>query len=337
MNMINQTFDNLPQRSIYYFLATYPSFTPVESAEATITEQKNAYDFIKSIYEKLYADPSLLGFKTIPDDALGEWELQKSKPGLVPKIRTVINKTEEFINVIFNIALSGDNALEIKPAMLKKLANFTFPENTLNGLALLAKISGENSPTRKPYLLFSRGVFDVTAPYTQEVFGDMLPDRTAFDKLIAYLEENQFIRVDNKPINNQIALDYIKNYGDPNAELKSAWAERTHSGIEVTYDETKKYQPLFSMRVPHFNTLLKQSDKMNDTVKKFVTQTSKKCDACRYCVLTDKTGNRPLMFIPVDEYNICPFFCGFQYRWKTLNVDTVTNIIEMLKFIDEVL
>jgi len=336
MNMINQTFDNLPQRSIYYFLATYPPFIPIETSVVTDAEQKNAYDFIKSIYERLYADPSLLGFKIIPDDALGDWELQKSKPGLVPKIRNVINKTEELINVIFTIALSGDNG-QIKPSMLKKLANFNIPENTLNGLALLAKISDENSPQRKPYLLFSRGVFDVTAPYTQEVFGDMLPDRTAFDTLISYLKDNDFIRVDNKPINNQISLDYIKNYGDPNAELKSAWAERTHSGIEVTYDETKKYQPLFSMRVPHFNTLLKQSDKMNDTVKKFVTQTSKKCDACRYCVMTDKTGKRPLMFIPVDEYNICPFFCGFRYRWKTLNGETVTNIIEMLEFIAEVL
>lgn len=38
--MINKAFENLPQRSIYYFLATMPSFKAVSSHEATEEEQK---------------------------------------------------------------------------------------------------------------------------------------------------------------------------------------------------------------------------------------------------------------------------------------------------------
>jgi len=63
MSMIGKSFDNLPQRSVYYFLATYPSFYPVKAIDATEEEQENAYLFIKNIYVKLYENPSLLGFK----------------------------------------------------------------------------------------------------------------------------------------------------------------------------------------------------------------------------------------------------------------------------------
>lgn len=42
------------------------------------------------------------------------------------------------------------------------------------------------------------------------------------------------------------------------------------------------------------------------------------------------------IFANIGEYKICPLFCGFSYRWKTLNEETVDNIIEILKFIDEI-
>lgn len=364
VNMINKVFENLPQRSIYYFIATYPSFSPVQSETATAEEQKNANRFIKNIYEKLFADPTLMGFKTIPDNSLDDWEQQKEKPGLVPKIRGTTAKIEDFIAVIFQISLMGkpvdDNItidksdIQIKPSLYKQFKNFnikaittdtqysfTFPEKTVNGLALLAQISNDNAKPpkdgkQKPYLLFSRGIFNVNAPFTQEVFGNMLEDRAAFDELIAFLEGNNYQRIDNKEFNHQISLDYIKNYGDPNDELKWAWSERARGGIEVVYDETRKNQPVFSLRIPYFQDLLKQSDRMNDQVKSFIINTSKKCDGCRYCVQTDKTGKRPLAYINVNEYKICPYFCGFQYRWKSLDDKTVKNMIEMLTFIDEI-
>lgn len=79
-SMIDSNFESLAQRSIYYFLATYPSFYSVNSADVSKDEQKAAYEFIKGIYEKLYENPTLLGFKLVPDDSFGEWELQKAKP-----------------------------------------------------------------------------------------------------------------------------------------------------------------------------------------------------------------------------------------------------------------
>lgn len=75
-SMINKSFESLVQRSIYYFIATYPSFYSVNSANVSIGEQKAAYEFIKGIYEKLYENPTLLGFKLATDDSFGDWVIR---------------------------------------------------------------------------------------------------------------------------------------------------------------------------------------------------------------------------------------------------------------------
>lgn len=363
INMISKDFENLAQRSIYYFLATFPSFRAISSPESTESQQKNAYDFIKSIYEKLYVDPSLLGFKLEPDDSFDDWVPQKIKPTLAPKIRGTIKKIEEFTYTIYQIVtmgkseedimIIGSSKLPLKPSMIKQLANFgiqthrseenyllTFPVETVKGLKLLAKISTENvKPSwegkQKFHLLFSRGIFDVQAPYTREIYSNMFEDKNSVDKLIDYLDKAGYIRIDNKESGNSISLDYIINYGSPDEALKWAWGERTRGGVEFVYEEIRRNQILFSLRVPYFGELLKSVDKMKAKLKSFVINTSKKCDGCRYCVQTDKTGKRPLISVKVDEYKICPLFCGFQYRWRTINEDIVDSAIEMLKFIDE--
>lgn len=361
--MIDKSFENLAQRSIYYFLATYPSFNPINSDYANAYEQKAAYEFIKGIYERLYEQPELLGFKLSADDAFKDWEPQKAKPGLAPAIRSTIKRLEEFIALLWRISIHGQaeerlllvkkQDVEMKPSSVKQLATFgvrvskkemeyvlEFPFN-VKGLQLLAGVSAQNvkqpeDGRQRPYLLFSRGVFDVAAPWSREVFGNMFEDRKPFDTLIDFLELNGYKRIDNKEYNNQISLDYIKCYGKSEDELKWAWAERTHGGIEIVYEEIKKNQPLISLRIPYFGEILKNSGNMNQQVKDFIISSTKKCDGCRYCVQTDKTGKRPFAYVPVDNYMLCPLFAGFQYRWKSLDDKTVRGMIDMLAYIDEI-
>jgi hypothetical protein len=164
--MIGKDFDNLTQRSIYYFMATYPSFYPVVSSNANESEQREVYELIKRIYARLYGDPALLGFKLLPDDSFGDKEQQKEKPGLVTGGRKTIKKTEEFVGLLYEISLQGKvdgNTLTvnkgdmvIKPSEMKRLAVFdvqakkledsyriSFPVNA-RGLKLLAEISSSN-------------------------------------------------------------------------------------------------------------------------------------------------------------------------------------------------
>jgi hypothetical protein len=358
MQMINQTFKNLAQRSVSYYLATYPPFFPVQSSEATDEEQKNAYLFIKGIYERIYNDPTLIGFKILPDDSFNDWEFHKTKPQLVTKIRDGIKKIDQFLALIFNICTYNqidqntfsvsktDNP--IKTAAIKQLAKFdiqvkttdneylfSFPIKT-GGLKLLANISKQSASmdneVQQAYTLFSRGVFDVSSPWTLEIFKNMFNDQESYGKLMDFLIKNNYLRNDFR---ENINLNFVKNYGNVDEKLKAAWAERTHGGIEIIYEETRKNQPLISLRIPYYLEILKNADKMSEGLKSFVVNTSKKCDNCRYCVQTDKTGKRPLAFITVEEFNICPLFCGFQYRWKTINPVLADNMIEMLQFIHE--
>ncbi len=359
--MTGKDFENLAQRSLNYFLATFPSFYPAASADVGITEQEEAYTFIKGIYTDVFLNPSRLGFKVVPDDSLGDRQQNKDKPALVTDIRKTIAKMEEFIALLWRMSSQGaadgntlaveTGELDMKPAGIRQLAafgvrteksenayRFTFPVK-VSGLKLLARISAMNvNPVQynkeKPYLLFSRGVFSPAAPWTREVFGNMLADRRPFDRLIDFLEQNDFRRVDNKPYNNKISLDYICCYGSPEDELKAAFSERTHSGIEVTYEELKKNQFSLSLRLPYYKEILNNSGKMSEKVKRFVLDTTKKCDGCRYCVQTDKTGKRPLAHVTVENDKLCPFYPGFSYNWRTLDDTIVDDIIGMLQFID---
>lgn len=360
--MIGKSFDNLTQRSIYCFLATYPSFYPVSDENVSPDEQRAVHGFLLDIYKTLFDNPALLGVGPTPDDCLGDYEYQKQKPKLVPAIRGIISKVEEFMALLWEAALKGltdgnrlivsKQDIELKPSFIRLLAAFgaetvktdgayvlSLPVST-RGLRLLAQISEKNAryPLKnkpKPYLLFSRGVFDPSAPWSREVFGSLFEDRLSFEKLLDFLEQQGYTRVDNKECGNRISLDYIKCYGSPEEDLKFAWAERTHGGIELGYAEERRNQAYIGLRLPYFNELLSSSEKMNTQVKRFVTTVTKKCDNCRYCVQTDKTGKRPLAAVPVGEYMLCPLFAGFQYKWNTLTSEIADNMIAMLAFIDE--
>lgn len=123
-----------------------------------------------------------------------------------------------------NILVVKKHDAELKPLFIKQLAALglkvskkeneyvlEFPFN-VKGLKLLAEVSAQNvkppkDGKQKPYLLFSRGIFDVTASWSREVFGNMFAGCNLFDTLIDFLEQNGYKRIDNKEYNNQISLD----------------------------------------------------------------------------------------------------------------------------------
>lgn len=344
------TYQMLPQRVAAFFLSTMPPFRALPSPEATEAEQRAAYDFIRGIYETLYDDPSLLGLAPLPDDCLGPWQLQKEKAATVAKIRDMKKKTEAFLSLLHSLALPKEGASSaLKPLDRKRLSRFgvraegtsvSFPEECARGLGLLARLSEREAPDfpngKNSWLLFSRGVFDAKAPYTRELFRALLPpsDAVAFDLLLDFLEREGYQRVDHRPDGNPPSLDYVKSYGKADDPLKWAWAEKTHGGIELIYEEIREMPFLLTARLPYFAELLRHADEMNAQTRAFVLSTTKRCDNCRYCVQTDKTGTRPLAFIPVDGVPLCPLFCGFQYRFRSLTQCRAESLAGLLSFAD---
>jgi hypothetical protein len=77
-------------------------------------------------------------------------------------------------------------------------------------------------------------------------------------------------------------------------------------------------------------------DAMDTNLQEFVVSQTKKCDGCKYCVQTDKTGSRPLAYITVNkgQHNLCPYFPGYQYNWTQIDDKLADQLIGFLSFMD---
>jgi len=368
-----KTFENLAQRCVDYFLATMPQFKAVKSETANEKEQEKAYNFIKGIYESLNKNPQLLGLKNQADDCYPNWWTQKKeKPGLPAKIRSNIKSVSLFIESLYEIVHNGKadgdkitiavNDCNVKPAVIKKFSGFgvenekdsenyffTFPKGALKGLKLLAKISMDypqksslkiHDKILDKYFLFSRGIFDPRTPYMTEIFRSIFDNREAYDKLINYFENNNFIRLDNKEYSgsmkcDKVSFDYIKFYGKPEGKIGNCWKTRNFSGIEIAYDEMTQSQTRIGIHLPFFAEILENADKMSESLKKYVSEQNK-CGGCRYCVQMDKTKTKPLRLVKVGENNICTVFTfGYQYNHFYEGMWLPDSVIELMDFIDK--
>jgi hypothetical protein len=122
--------------------------------------------------------------------------------------------------------------------------------------------------------------------------------------------------------------------------IKEAWAERTHGGFGANYDPLMDIPALFWLRIPYYRKLLEQFNQMDNEVKDFVLGRGKKCNNCRYCVQTDKTGTKKPTFVTVEhkqKYAMCTYFPGFNYCWTQLDQANVNGIIGLLTFADRIL
>lgn len=63
---------------------------------------------------------------------------------------------------------------------------------------------------------------------------------------------------------------------------------------------------------------------------------TKCCDQCRYCVQTDKTGQRPLSTMMVAGEPLCPYYPGFCCAILELDAKRVSQIIALLQDIEAI-
>ena len=360
VSQIKSDFSNLPQRMIYYYIATYAPFYPRESSVVSADQQYAAHQFVYGIYNRLYDDPTILDLKLESDDSFDDYEPQKNKPMLAPKMRGIIKKIDEFIGHLYHLCLDGEligdtiklskQVYTIKNSTMKHLNGLGIPchattsdtlhnidHDTALALKYLAKLSAQSDDY--PALQFSGGVFDETSPYTIDIFRSLAGNDRAYLKLVDYFTQSNYTRIDNR--DGKISLDFVKEHGSIDSAVKSAWAERTHSGIEFSWEEIRRNQLHIGLRIPYFAKLLAGIDNASPNIRQYVVRQSKKCDNCNYCIQTDKTGTRPKSYVPVqfDEatYNICPLFPGFQHRWRALNDELADELIAFLKYIDAAL
>lgn len=340
------------------YVELFPSFKPDKNCNISKEAQGKFYDFMHTLLSTLYNNPQLLFSKVNPDDyfIIRFNKKSENKQTAYNTMRKIAKSLEDFFTFLFDIGKIGhlennkfviENKIKIPKRYINILEKFdiSYLQNNNNHY-----FSHKNNYelihcwkwfSTKPDVTLSHFfscMFDSNYPYTSEIYSKLAGNEEAFKRLESFLVENNYYRMDNR--DKKITLDYIKNYDPKDKIIKDAWGERTHGGISAQYDSFMKNPALFSLRVPYYKKLLQQFGQMENQAKDFIIGIGKKCDNCRYCVQTDKSGKRELAYIKVNnngEHKMCTYFPGFQYCWEYLNQDIVNNIIGLLKFSDKVL
>lgn len=349
-------FKNLEQRVVGSYIDTFPAFVPEKCSEVTEAGQKQFYDFIRNIYLKIFDNPLLLYTKLNEEDFY-TYRFNKAfdkKPKLYEQMQSDTKKIEEFLSVLFEMGISGhigddklivDQSIKVNNRYISLLEQGGLTYTKENGQSVFSYDNGTAMfrvwkwMTERPgasKLSFSRCLFNAEHSYASDIFARLLGNEKAFYTLEKYLTDHGYIRIDNR--DNQIALDYVKNYDKKDMPVKDSWAERTHGGISLKYYYYVAKPACISLRLPRLKELLNNFDSMEAELKEFVVKKNKKCDGCRYCVQTDKTGKRDLIFITVSfdkEYNLCPLFPGFNYCWDHMDDTLASNMMQCLSFIDD--
>ncbi len=358
-------FDSLEQRVVATYLETMPPFYPRED-EVGPAAQKAFYDWMKGLYQLLLRQPELLFPSLHPDDFL-TYRFNKSldgKPKVQATMRAAQKRLDELLNKLIELAqgqmeagrLTVPSAVKIPAAHRRVLSALGVQETRGKdtvcldcGNAGLAEawrwmatredaVEVSRWVTREDVLrlLFSRCLFHPAHSYATDIFRPLFENTQAFERLVAFLEENGYERTDNR--DGRVALDYAKEYGPKPSPLKDAWAERTHGGISLQYDWQMDEPACLCLRVPMLAELLRRVDEMDGRTRRFLVGTTKKCNGCRYCVQLDKTGKRPLASVPVTEggqtVRLCPIFPGYTYCWTRLDDGLVDDLIAALTCFD---
>lgn len=349
-------YANLEQLVIGRYIATMADFRAVGSAEADEVAQRAFYQFITKIYASLHTDPGIL-FSSFHEADIYHNRYNMSsenKPelyGLIKRIMTAVDGFFEVLRTLPDSSMIDGNLMKIpKEVKLKKshiklleavgiVVTVTKSEYSLCLGEYLPMLSAWRWLARRTDIsqfLFARCVFTSPEVYAHDIFRVNLGNSAAFDKLIGFLQDNGYECTTMR--DGELTLDYAKDYGKKPTPLKTGWAERDHAGIECKYYPVIDKAFAITLRIPRNTELLKMLDSMPVNVKEFVLRQNPKCNNCRYCVQTDKTGKRPLACIPAEhdgkKYALCPRFPGFHFTWDYIDDQLVDEMTAYLEFID---
>ncbi len=350
------TYESNYGRAAAYYLATC---APAPVGE----ERRRAYELIIAIYSAIVSDAAAIGYKPVPDVSFEVWEPHKGREKDIKYIRGAITKIEELIAELFYLAESVeirmDGALLPEGATLGRMLEKVLcvvgviihrysgriqliaPKGCFDGLRELATISRTHTipimdgPKEGiPYLYFSRCVFEPSENWIALAFDKMLGADGRLVWLCSQLEKRGYRRIDCYD-GKRISLDYVKQHGKKEEPIKLPYAERTHSGINLSYEELKLEPGCLTLRMPMFKTILKCAQKLPENVVGFIERFTKTCDGCRFCVQMDKTHTRSLASVNMGEKNKCPYFPAFGMNWRQLPPELAEIILVLFDALDE--
>lgn len=330
------SFACLEQRMAQAYIDVFPQFAPDENAPVSISEQKAFYSLINGLYQMAFDEPLLFVASLHEDDAYpNRYKKSYGKPRLIADMRKFTKSMDGLLQAMFLLGQEKDVALNKKQAIVLSKLGVEDLTNLPSAWKWMAQKDGANISA------FSHCLFDDYYPYTSQIYARLLGE-SAFHKVENWMLDHGYERFDV----------YHTIGSDCNLSLTIAnprWSEEPprggfeykvkHTGIAVQFDDYVENPPILGLCIPGgMKPYLESFDTMREELQAFVVRQTKKCNMCRYCVQTDKTGSRPLAHTLVhfegQEYRLCNYFPGYTYCWTRLDDNLVDMMIEMLSFMD---
>jgi hypothetical protein len=330
------TYTSLEQRLAKAYLDMLPAFVPDEQAEVSIDEQLEFYHLMKNLYQLLFDEPALIIPTLHEDDAFPtRYKKAYGKPDLQENIYKYNRTMDALLKNMFSIGCGNDVKLNKRQIKILTRLGIEDLSNLPATWIWMSKRPGANLTA------FAYCLFNENHVYSSEVYARLLGEKV-FRRLEDWMISHGYKAYD---IYNTDWADYrlTLTYANP------AWGKERpnggyeykirHTGISVQYDSYVRNPVSFGLCIPYgLKLFLENFNSMDENVKDFVVNHTKKCDGCRYCVQTDKTSTRPLACIPVtynrSDYKLCPYFPGYGFSWTSIDDNLVDNIIALLSFMD---
>lgn len=336
-----KTHESLEQRMIGTYLDMLPS---QESFQSEDHAEKEMIQILHALMNTLYNKPTLL-FSTLHTDDAYNNRFNKSadkKPELLKDMRTAEKKINSLIEYLSSCG-SGNRTAKIPSSYKNILGEIGIDISIKDGsISFSSKIykSIDEDVSALHEEIQSNSITNYRCLFFNEQSA-LLNYRTLsgnpeqFNRLIDYLKSSyHFFKTQNA-----VSLEYIKGKNN-SIPLKGGFQYKVnHIGVSMYYEPLVKMSASYSLCIPSMKKLLSFFYDMEDDLKQFILLMTKKCDNCRYCVQTDKTGTRERACISVEreneKYSLCPYFPGYSYTFDHFDGQIVDYMIKLLVFMDE--
>lgn len=329
-------YDYLEQRMVQTYLDTLPPFIPSEAGPSE-AQQEQFYHLMESLYRLLFAEPQLIVRDLHEDDAYPNRfnRTPYGKPKLIDHMRKTTKAIDALLQTMILMA-AEPGAAKVSArqrAILERLG--VSPSG-----ALPAAWTWMATRPGSSLLSFSRCLLGAGHPYASAVYARLLEDESAFRRLEGWLIDRGYTRFDY--LDGGMSLEYANLAWDEQPPRGGFEYKIRHTGVSLRYDGYAAKPAVLGLCIPKgMKAFLESFDRMDARVKDFVASRTRKCNGCRYCVQTDKTGTRPLAHIPIEHdgksHRFCPYYPGCSYCWTAVDEELVDNLTAMMTFMDSVL
>lgn len=329
-------YASLEQRLAQGYLDMLPSFIPDENAPVSVSEQAQFYDLIQGLFRLAYDEPLLFVSTLHEDDAFpSRYKKGYNKPKLIGDMKKFTKAVDGLLHAMFLLGRGEDVVLSKKQKTILARLGIDDTANLPASWQWMATRANANISA------FSHCLFDERYPYTSEIYARLLGE-SAFKKLEDWMLTHGYKRFDvyNTTASDcNLILSIVNPKWSQDPPRGGFEYKIIHTGIAAQFDYYVRTPAVLGLCIPNgLKDYLAAFSRMSKTLQSFVVQQTKKCDNCRYCVQTDKTGTRPLACVAIEyeeeKYQLCPYFPGYTYSWTSIDDTLAAQLIEMLSFMD---